>query len=296
MTRKDLTLFLALSAIWGSSFMFIKLGLEGGFSPMTLVSLRLFFGAGIMLVIVRQRGERIPRQARVLGAIALLGLINNVVPFSLITWSEQSIDSSLAAILNSTVPLFAVVLSHFALADESFTWQRGLGVLLGFGGVLVLFAPGLLSGADNTLLLGQLAVIGASAGYAMGSVFARKYLGDLPAPVLSALQLALALLWTLPLTAWERPWQAQPTALAWVSAIWLGILGTGLAYLMFFVLLRSIGATPTTMVTYVIPVFAVIFGVLFLREQLRWEQFVALALIFAGVRLVNRRRRLPAPA
>jgi len=288
MTKKDIAIFAILSAVWGSSFMFIKLGLEGGFTPMTLVSLRLLFGALLMAGIALRRGHHLPAQGRVLASIAFLGLINNVVPFSLITWSEQHIDSSLAAILNSTVPLFAVILSHFALADESFTWRRGVGVSLGFGGVLVLFAPGLTVAGGSAALWGQLAVIVASAGYAIGSVFARKHLQRVPAPVLTTIQLGFALLWTLPLTALERPWTLEPTALAWFAVVWLGLLGTGLAYLLFFVLLRSIGATPTTMVTYVIPLFAVIFGVLFLREQLHWEHLLALVFIFTGVALVNR--------
>ncbi|NUQ39402.1 MAG: DMT family transporter [Caldilineales bacterium] len=288
MSKKDTLLFLLLSAIWGSSFMFIKLGLEGGFSPMALVSLRLLFGALLMAGIALRRGHRLPTEGRVLAGIAFLGFINNVVPFSLITWSEQHIDSSLAAILNSTVPLFAVILSHFALADESFTWRRVLGVLLGFGGVLVLFAPGLVASAGSAALWGQLAVIVASAGYAIGSVFARKRLQRVPAPVLTTVQLGFALLWTLPLTALERPWTLELTGMAWFAALWLGLLGTGMAYLLFFILLRSIGATPTTMVTYVIPLFAVIFGVLFLREQVQWQHLLALILIIGGVAMVNR--------
>lgn len=255
---------------------------------MALVSLRLLFGALLMAGIALRRGHRLPTEGRVLAGIAFLGFINNVVPFSLITWSEQHIDSSLAAILNSTVPLFAVILSHFALADESFTWRRVLGVLLGFGGVLVLFAPGLVASAGSAALWGQLAVIVASAGYAIGSVFARKRLQRVPAPVLTTVQLGFALLWTLPLTALERPWTLELTGMAWFAALWLGLLGTGMAYLLFFILLRSIGATPTTMVTYVIPLFAVIFGVLFLREQVQWQHLLALILIIGGVAMVNR--------
>lgn len=289
MTRKDATLFVLLSAIWGSSFMFIKLGLLGGFGPLTLVALRLFFGAGVMWLLAFRQGQHLPRSLSVLMGIAFMGLINNAMPFTLITWSEQYIDSGMAAILNSTVPLFAVVFSHFALADESFTARRSMGVLVGFLGVLVLFAPDLLLGVGGNHLLAQLAVILASAGYAVGSVFARKYLNGVAPAVLTATQLGFAFLWVVGPTLWfEQPWTAEPEVMAWVAALWLGVLGSGLAYLVFFVLLRSIGATPTTMVTYVIPLFAVFFGIVFLQERLRWEQLVALLLIIAGVWLVNR--------
>ena len=289
MTRKDATLFVLLSAIWGSSFMFIKLGLLGGFGPLTLVSLRLLFGAGVTWLLAMRQGQHLPRSLSLLIGIAFMGLINNALPFTLITWSEQYIDSSMAAILNSTVPLFAVVFSHFALKDESFTLRRAVGVVVGFLGVLVLFAPDLFLGVGGNHLIAQMAVICASAGYAVGSVFARKYLNGVAPAVLTATQLSFAFLWIVVPALWlERPWTLEPAAMAWFAALWLGILGSGLAYLIFFVLLRSIGATPTTMVTYVVPLFAVFFGIVFLQEQLRWEQLVALLLIIAGVWLANR--------
>ncbi len=290
MSRRDAALFITLSAIWGSSFLFIKLGLLGGMGPLTLVMLRLLLGAGAMALLAWRLGERFPRSWRILGIVFIVALINNTLPFSFITWGEQYIPSGLTAILNSTVPLFAVVISHFALSDERFSWHRIAGVTTGFMGVAILFAPDLFSQGVSGAVLGQLAIILASLGYATGSVMARKYLQDVPAAMLSALQLGFALLWvTLPALIFEKPWTQHPTALAWFSVLWLGVLGTGLAYLLFFKLIKSIGATPTTMVTYVIPIFAVIFGVLFLEERLYWAQLAALALIFAGVWLVNRR-------
>lgn len=290
MPRRDALLFVLLSAIWGSSFLFIKLGLLGGMGPLTLVMLRLLLGSAAMGLLARRLGESIPRSGRILAIIFLVALVNNTLPFSLITWGEQFIPSGLAAILNSTVPLFAVVISHFALADERFSWQRVAGVGLGFAGVAALFAPDLLSQGLSGAVIGQLAIILASLGYATGSVIARKHLHDVPAATLSALQLGFALLWvTLPALCLERPWTLSPTPMAWFAAAWLGLLGTGFAYLLFFRLLKSIGATPTTMVTYVIPIFAVIFGTLFLEERLYWMQLAALMCIFAGVWLVNRR-------
>ncbi|NOX60866.1 MAG: DMT family transporter [Chloroflexi bacterium] len=291
MTRKDMALFLALSAIWGSSFLFIKLGLQGGLQPLTLVALRLFFGAGVMFLLAKRLGLPLAAALPFLPHIALLALVNNVLPFSLITWGEKYIDSGMAAILNSTTPLFTAILSHFSLSDERLTWRRILGVSIGFMGVLVLFAPDLLFGTGANRVIGGLAVVAASAGYAFGSVFARKHLTGISATVLTTVQLSLAFVWVLlPALFLEQAWQASPTPLAWFSVMWLGMLGTGLAYLLFFRLLRDIGATPTTMVTYVIPLFAVIFGAVLLNERLHWTQLVAMALIFMGIWLVSAAR------
>lgn len=290
MNRRDILLFVALSAIWGSSFLFIKLGLLGGLAPLSLVSVRLLAGATIMWGLALRHGLRSLPPSKILFTIALLAFINNAIPFTFISWGELHIDSGMAAILNSTVPFFAVILSHWLLVDEPFTWQRGLGVSLGFAGVLVLFAPDAILAPNRDRVLGQLAVVMASLGYAAGSVLARKYLRNVSITLLTALQLSFAFLWVIGLALTvEHPDLSLVTPLAWFSALWLGILGSGLAYLLFFTLLRSIGATPTTMVTYVVPIFALIFGALFLAESLRWQMIVALVLIFAGVRLVNKR-------
>ena len=280
MSRRDAARFIILSAIWGSSFLFIKLGLLGGMGPLTLVMLRLLLGAAAMALLAWKLGEHLPPGWRIIGVIFLVALVNNALPFSLITWGEQHIPSSLTAILNSSVPLFTVVISHFALSDERFTWSRVAGVTMGFLGVFILFAPDLLTQGLSGAVVGQLAIVLATLGYATGSVITRKYLQGVPSATLAALQLGFALLWMLPpVLLWEKPWTLQPTALAWFSVLWLGFLSTGLAYFIFFQLIKSIGATPTTLVTYVIPVFAVIFGVIFLDERLYWAQLAALPVI-----------------
>lgn len=290
MSRRDITLFSILSAIWGSSFLFIKLGLLGGLTPLTLVSLRLLLGATAMGLLAWKSGDAFPRDLRLLGIILIVALVNNSLPFSLITWGEQYVPSGLVAILNSSVPLFAVIISHYTLSDERFQWQRVAGVILGFAGVAILFAPDLFTQGLSGAVLGESAVILASLGYAVGSVLARKYLRNISVAMLSALQLGFALLWLAgPTLLLEKPWTLQITPMAWFSVLWLGLLATGLAYLFFFQLLRSIGATPTTMVTYVIPIFAVIFGVIFLHEHLYWMQLVALILILVGIWLANQR-------
>lgn len=297
MTRRNTLLFIVLSAIWGSSFLFIKLGLLGGFGPLTLVSVRLLSGALVMWLLALRRGWRKLPGRRTLLTIALLAFINNAIPFTFISWGELHIDSGTAAILNSTVPLFTVLLAHLALADEPFTLRRGLGVGFGFVGILVLFAPDAILAFNRNRVLGQLAVVLASAGYAAGSVLARKYLQNVSILLLTALQLSFAFLWIVgPALGIEQTSLASVSNLAWFSALWLGVLGSGIAYLLFFRLLRAIGATSTTMVTYVIPLFALFLGAVFLSESLHWQMLIALGLIYAGVRLVNKRPpQAPAP-
>ncbi len=277
--------------------MFIKLGLLGGFDPLSLVSIRLFSGALLIWILLLRRGGWKLPDRRSWMLIALLAFVNNAIPFTFISWGELHIDSGMAAILNSTVPLFTVVLAHWALADESLTWRRGVGVGLGFVGILVLFAPDVVLDFNRERVLGQLAVIVASAGYAAGSVLARRYLQHVSSLLLTALQLSFAFFWVVGLAVGvERTSLAAVTPLAWFSAVWLGVLGSGVAYLLFFQLLRSIGATSTTMVTYVIPLFALLIGALFLSESLQWPMLIALGLIYAGVRLATQHPTLPPAA
>jgi drug/metabolite transporter (DMT)-like permease len=293
---RDWAAFWLLGLIWGSSFLWIKLAVED-ISAVLLVALRLFFGlVGLgAYALWRRPAFQLPRDGRRWGQYLFMGLVNTALPIALISWSEETIASGLAAILNATVPLFTLVLAHFALHDEKITPVRVLGLTMGFLGVVVVTLPELLAeglGGDVVgQLAAQLAVLLAAACYAVGSTFARRHLRGESAFAQAFLVLLTAdfLTW-LALLAVERPvaWPTTPTT--WLAALWLGVLGSGVAYLLYFHLLGAWGATRTSLVTYVLPVFGIMLGAIFLDEVIGWNMVVGLALILAGIGAVSLRR------
>lgn len=283
-----------LSLIWGSSFMFIKIGLEAT-GTLTLVAFRVLLGALALWVVVRWRRLPVPTAGTVIGGLLLMGFFNNVVPFTLITWGETSIDSGLAAVLNGTMPLFVVVIAHLGLQDEPLTTLKTIGLIMGFIGVVVVIRGG--SGELSLATLrqgelgGQLAVVLASASYAASTVFARRYLKGLNAFVLAAMQLTSATLFmSAAVLLWAWPLTIQPAAGPLLSIVTLGVANTGLAYMLYFFLVNEVGATRTSLVTYIIPAVGLIFGFVFLNEPLSLTVIVGFLLIVAGVLLVNQRR------
>ncbi len=292
MSWKQALAFATLALAWGSSFLWIKLAVQE-VGPLTLVGYRLSFGIVGLLALIAFKRPALPRRARDWVGLAFLGIINTAIPFTLISWGEQSIDSAVASILNGTVPFFTLLIAHLALSDERMTLQRWLGLLAGFGGVVLLLSRDLSWGQFRADLLGQLAILGAAVSYAIGIVHARRNLGGI-APLTQALVsvgVADAFIWTAALNAESGNLvPAQP--LTWLALGWLGLLGTGLAYALYYYLVQSIGPSRTSMVTYVMPVIGVALGVAFLGEPLSWQLGAGAALILSGVWIVNRRRRL----
>jgi len=316
MRLKNWGLFVLLAFVWGTSFLWIKVG-QGEdlpslglfhpagattFQPFLLVTIRLLFGLlGMVAVFVAQRAA-FPRDRNLLLKFLFMGAFNTALPFVLITWGETLIDSGLTAILNGTVPLFTIVIAHFWLHDEKFTLGRVGGLFIGFVGVVVLvsrdFDPtGLLQGN----LLGQLAVIAASVSYAVAVTFSRRHLRN-QSPVVQTFMVLLfadALMWAATPIA-ENPilWPTSP--LAWFAVLWLGLLGSCLAYLLFFSLINAWGPTRATMVTYTFPVIGLFLGILLLGERADWRLFVGSALVVSGLLVVNGRALWqafrPAPA
>ena len=302
-------MFLLLAAIWGSSFLFIKIGLDEGVGPLTIVSLRTLFASLLLGVVLLARGDRLPLQWDVWKRMAFLGVSNIVVPFALIAWGQQYIPSGLASILNAMVPLFTIVLAAVALADEHITVARLAGLGIGFGGVVLLALPSLeAAGGDADAALavaGMLAVVIAAIFYAIASVYTRRRLtghaivkqpdGSWRAPSPSEISFGSAfsafVIISLMAVLFERPdgglYALPSSGLAWLAMVWLGALGTGVAYLLFFRLIERWGATRTTLVTYVIPVVAIALGFIVLGERLRPLELVGAALIIGGVVLVN---------
>jgi drug/metabolite transporter (DMT)-like permease len=301
--------FLFLSLIWGSSFLFIAVALDEGIAPLSIVAYRSLFGAILLGAVVLVVGGRVPLDAGLWQRMAVLGFTNIVVPMGLIAWSQQYISSGMAAIINAMVPLFTLLLAVWLLHDERFTRARTAGLGIGFVGVVLLASPSIgAAGDDQDALLalaGMGAVVLASVSYAVAAVYTRRHLTGHPVirrsdgshreprPVEVAfgstvmgflIVAALALLL-------ERPEGGLVTVpasgLAWAALLALGLLGTGLAYLLFFRLIESWGATRTTLVTYIIPLVAIVLGFVLLEERLLPIELAGAALIIGGVVLVN---------
>jgi drug/metabolite transporter (DMT)-like permease len=302
-SRTDWLLFILLGFLWGSSFLFIKIGVEAGLPPFTLVMLRLLIGFGLLAVVVAAARERLPRGGRIYGHLFVMGAINIAVPFTLITWAEMHVDSTLTSVLNAAVPIFVIPIGAIFLRDEPLTVGRVVGVLLGFVGVALLvgFDPAAAAGVD---LLGALAVIAATISYAAGAVYARRNVRGLRPMIPALFQVGFGLLITSVLAfVLERPFELTLEPQALLAVVWLGLLGSGVAYLVFFGLLGRRGAAGTAVVAYLLPVFGVTLGVLVLHEPLDGRLLAGLGLIIGGIALVNskiglgrfRPERLPSP-
>jgi drug/metabolite transporter (DMT)-like permease len=290
-SRVDWLLFAALGFFWGSSYLFIKIGI-GSLPPFTLIAGRLAIGALLLGIVLRVAGEPIPRDLATYRKLLVLSVISIAVPFFLITWGEQSIDSALAAILNATVPLFTIVFAAAAFTDEAITLNRLLGLVVGFVGVVLIVSRGLgAAGLGESSIAGELAMIGSSISYAVGNVYARRSVRGLRPMVPAFFQVFFAFLITGSLAvALERPWTVAPTREALVAVLWLGVFGSSLAYLVYFRLIRRWGATRTSMVAYLLPVVGITLGAIVLQETVDARILVGTTLVIGGVALVNSRR------
>jgi drug/metabolite transporter (DMT)-like permease len=286
MKLKHWIVFLLLGLIWSTSFLWIKIGVRE-VSPMTLVSFRMLFGALTAVAIVIMQKASWPRDRKTWLSFVILGPTSLAIPIFLISWGEQTIDSAVASILNATVPLFTIVIAHLWLSDDKMTLQKLIGLLVGFAGVVVLLSKDLSTSAHSSVI-GQAAVILAAVFYAGSAVYARKATRHVEGPARGAAPLITAtiFMWILvPLI--ERPFQLPTLPLTWIAALWLGILGSALAWIMFYYLLHEIGPTRATLVTYLFPIGGVVFGMIFLKEHLTWQLLAGTLLIAASLAVVN---------
>ena len=283
---------LLLSAVWGASFILIKL--SGADLPPVWVAVgRLTFGALFLWTILKLGGHK-PPPRRLLGALVVVGILNNALPFCLFAWGEQTVPSSIAAILNATTPIWALLLG-LTLGSARATRLTAIGVVLGFLGVLgVVYghSVGAVSGSHG-FVFGVVLIAIASFSYAAGAVAAKRWLQGIEPVVIATFQLSMAWLVLLPLAAFgPHPTALHLKSLAAVTV--LGVLGSGLAYLMFFRLLATISPTRTVAVTYLLPIWGLFWGFV-AGEEIRWTALAGVAVVLVGLVLLNLRSK-PAPA
>jgi drug/metabolite transporter (DMT)-like permease len=282
---KHWLVFLLLGTIWSSSFMWIKIAVQE-IGPITLVAFRVLFGLLFGVAVILIQRVQLPRSLKEWFPPLVLGITNVAIPFFLISWGQQSIDSAVAAILDATVPLFTILIAHYLLHDDKMTWPKVLGLLLGLAGVVVLMSKDI--GASLGSVLGQLAVIAACVFYAGSAVYARKTTEATPGIVRSVGPLisATAVMWLATFLV-ESPVQIPQLRITWVALLFLGILGSGVAFIMLYYLIHEIGPTRTSLVTYLFPLGGVILGVAFLNEELSWQLVVGAVLIILSLVVAN---------
>lgn len=284
-------LFGLLGLIWGSSYLFIKIGVDA-VGPFTLVTLRCVFAALFLAIVVRTTGARLPRRRSTIGHLAVLGVLSIFVPFVLIAWAELHVITGLAAVLNATTPLFTILMAPLVLRDEPLRLNRVVGLLVGFAGVAVVTAPTFAEGpsADPLAFPAQVAIAVAAASYALGAVYARRFVPDEKPTVISLGMVSFGALLTAPLAvALDRPFAIGLPPEALFAALWLGVLGSGVALIIFYRLLAAWGATRTHVVVYLLPPVGVAIGVIVLHEPLHIALIVGTALILGGAALTNAR-------
>ena len=277
-----------LSLAWGFAFYLIAVALES-FQPLTIVNIRLAVGATTLYWVMRWKGHRFPREGHWWGRFALLTLLGNLIPFSLITWAETEISSSQAGLLMALMPISTMVLSHFFVHGGTLTPRRLFGVFLGFGGVVVLVGGEALEGMGGSALLAQLAVLLATLAYASNAVHAKR-LPPIDTIVVSTGSLGVGALMLLPFTLYlEPPAAIMPSLDALGATLTLGIVSTGLATWMYFRVVTDCGPSFLSIINYIIPAIAFAAGVLFLNESAQPSQFAGLLLILAGIALTQNR-------
>lgn len=281
MGLREWLLLVSLAILWGGSFFFIEIAVRD-LPVFTVVTARVGLAVIFLIIFVYMQGQRMPCSLSTWRAFLVLGALRATLPISLIVWAETQIDSGLASILNSTSPIFTMIVAHFLTADEKLTLNRVLGVVIATGGVVVLIGADALHGL-GLKVLAQLAMLGATLSYGFAAVYGKK-LKNMPTTVSSAGMLAGAAILALPLALLiEQPWNLRPSSLSVIAVLGLALLSTALAFIIWFKLIHSAGATNTSMVTFLIPVVGLLLGVGVLGESLAPSSFIGLAFILLGL-------------
>lgn len=290
MTSAEWAMLLALSVLWGGSFFFVGIAVKE-LPPISIVALRVGLAALALLVVIRALGVVMPKSTRVWAAFFGMGLLNNVVPFGLIAWGQTHIASGLASILNATTPLFTVIVAHVLTDDEKMTPARTIGVVLGLAGICVMIGVGALRSL-NAGVVAQLSVLAAALSYAFAGVFGRRFRSMNVPPLATATgQVTASSIILIPIAlAVDRPWTLPVPSLQAIAAIaGLALFSTALAYILYFRILATAGAINLLLVTFLIPVSAILLGVLVLGERLQPRHWLGMALVSLGLIAVDGR-------
>ena len=283
-------MLLTLSLVWGGSYFFVGVAV-GDLPPLTIVLCRVGFASIALLIFLACTGQSMPTDRRVWAAFFIMGLLNNAIPFSLIVWGQTHVSAGQASILNATTPIFTVITAHLFTRDEKMKPRHLLGIALGFAGVAVLMGGAFLEALTNSLLA-QMALLAAAVSYAFSAVFGRRFrtLGIPPMQIATGQVTAAALL-LLPLVVLiDRPLQLAPPGLpSLLAVLGLALISTAFAYVLYFRILASAGATNLSLVTMLVPPTAICLGILFLDEVLAPHHLAGLALITAGLLVIDGR-------
>ncbi len=290
MTSGNWLLLLVLSVLWGGSFFFAAIAVME-LPPFTVVFLRTGLAALTLALVLKAQHVPWPFAAGAFAAFAVLGLLNNVIPFSLLFWAQTKIPSGLASILNATTPIFSILVAHFALSDERMAVHKAVGIGFGFIGVVVLLGGNVLTGV-NIVTLGMIACLGAALSYGCAGVYGRRFKSmKLSATQVAFGQLVATTIIMIPIVAvFDAPWTLPvPGGRTMLAVLALAVASTALAYIVFFKLLSSAGAVNTTLVTLLVPVSAILLGSVILGEELLLRHYAGMALIAVGLIAIDGR-------
>ena len=287
MSAKNWFRFILIGLMWGSSFLWIKIALQE-VNPFMLVFFRVLFastGLTVYFIFLRRK-----LNLRSWWVFAFVGLFNVAFPFALISWAETHISSGLASILNSTVPLFTMIIASFFFKEDRITLARGIGLIVGFSGVLVLSYTKL-EGNSEFQTLGIIAMLVAACAYGASTVFARRVDTFVTPEEHSLGQMLAGLLFITPfMFLTNSPVHLPQIPITWIAFAWLGLIGSFVAPVLWFIMIYDIGPSRTSMVTYMFPLVGVLLGIIFLKETMTWQIYVGGLLVLAGIYIVNSKR------
>ena len=294
MGMREWLMLITLSLLWGGSFFFVGVAVAE-LPPLTIVTLRVGLAAITLWIIVLFMGLSLPKTPNVWVAFLIMGLLNNVIPFSLIVWGQTHIASGLASVLNATTPLFGVIVVGLLLVDERATAMKLGGVVVGFLGVVMMIGIPSLDSVKQGTILAQIAILGAALSYAFASVFGRRFKAmGLKPIIIAAGQVTGSTALLAPVAFYvDGPLAllgpGSPSIIVWASILTLAVFSTALAYILYFKILASSGATNILLVTLLVPVSAIFLGLLFLNETLQWVNLAGMALIAIGLSAIDGR-------